>query len=124
MAKIPRIGVACVVLKDDQILLGKRKNSHGEGLWACPGGHLEWGETLQACAARELFEETGLIATHLREGPFVEVIREDAHYITFLIFIDSFTGSPTLKEPHKCEGWEYFPKKNLPSPLFVPLPFI
>jgi 8-oxo-dGTP diphosphatase len=48
----PLIGVAVIVIKDDKILLGKRKNSHGAGTWALPGGHLEFGESIKDCARR------------------------------------------------------------------------
>lgn len=58
----PKVGVAVFVISDSKIVLGKRKNAHGQGAWASPGGHLEFGETLEACAKRELLEETGLIA--------------------------------------------------------------
>lgn len=37
----------------------------GTGRWTLPGGGLEPGEGLEACARRELHEETGLSAAHL-----------------------------------------------------------
>lgn len=43
MNKSPKVGIGVIVRKDNQILLGKRKNSHGDGCWAFPGGHLEYG---------------------------------------------------------------------------------
>jgi 8-oxo-dGTP diphosphatase len=119
----PRIGVACVVQKDGAILLGQRKGAHGVGCFAVPGGHLEFGESIQDCAERELLEETGIKALSSRLGPWVENIMDEGkkHYITVFVFIDHFSGDPLLLEPDKCEGWDWIEWTNLPSPLFAPL---
>ncbi|MBS4168720.1 NUDIX hydrolase [Parachlamydia sp. AcF125] len=116
----PLIGVATIVLRNQKILLGKRKGSLGEGQWACPGGHLEFGESVEACARRELKEETGLDAISLRLGPWIENVMEQGqnHYITLFVLVDRFSGEPQLLEPHKCEGWEWFDWEDPPSPLF------
>jgi len=42
------------------VLMGMRKNKHGDGTWCFPGGHLEMHETPERCAIRETFEETGI----------------------------------------------------------------
>lgn len=49
-----------VVHKSGYILLVKRRNAPGAGLWALPGGFLGENETLLESAVRELVEETGI----------------------------------------------------------------
>jgi 8-oxo-dGTP diphosphatase len=122
--KKPRIGVGCIVQRDGHVLLGQRKGAHAVGDWGFPGGHLEFGESVEDCATRELLEETGLKPLSLRLGPWVENIMEDGqkHYITIFVFIDSFIGEPELLEPDKCEGWQWYTWENLPRPLFSPIP--
>jgi 8-oxo-dGTP diphosphatase len=121
--KIPRIGVGVIVKKDNRVLMGKRKNSHGEGSWQFPGGHLEFRETPEDCARRELLEETGLVTNNFEKGKFTNSIfdKEDKHYITLFITTNWEEGEPEIKEPEKCEGWEWFEWENLPKPLFLPI---
>jgi 8-oxo-dGTP pyrophosphatase MutT (NUDIX family) len=49
---------AFILLNDrDEILLQRRSDN---GLWCCPGGTLDLGETVLESARREVLEETGL----------------------------------------------------------------
>jgi ADP-ribose pyrophosphatase YjhB (NUDIX family) len=53
--------VGAVVLDDaGRLLLVRRRNAPGRGLWSVPGGRVEPGESLTAAVAREVREETGL----------------------------------------------------------------
>jgi len=103
--------------------MGKRKGSHGEGSWAFPGGHLEHGETPEACARREVEEETGLTVGDLMAAGFTNDYfpENEKHYITLLYFTTIERGEVELKEPEKCEGWEWFAWTKLPEPLFLPV---
>jgi len=53
---------AGAVIKDEQgrLLLVRRRNEPGAGLWSLPGGRIEPGETEQQAVVREVREETGL----------------------------------------------------------------
>lgn len=116
------VGVGVLIFKAGRILLGKRRNSHGENTYAPPGGHLEWFESPFDCAKREVMEETGLTINHLQKGPWTNDIfsEEDKHYMTSFVFA-STDGEPKCLEPDKCLGWQWFSVDDLPSPLFLPL---
>lgn len=63
--------------RDLELLLIKRKNPPYAGGWALPGGFCNMDESLKECAARELFEETGLKAHyHGQIASFSNVIRD------------------------------------------------
>lgn len=121
-AKRPKVGIGIVVIKEGKVLLGKRIGNLGSGEWAFPGGHLEFCETPEECARRELVEETGLEAVTIRPGPWTnDIIDTTKHYVTLFMFVTKFSGHPILKEPHKCECWEWFSWEDLPTPLFMTL---
>lgn len=112
-----------IIKRDGKVLLGKRKGSHGEGTWSCPGGHLEFGETLERCARREVSEEVGIEIKNIEQATFTNDIfeKEQKHYITVYITADYSTGEVKVMEPDKCEEWRWFDWNALPEPLFVPI---
>lgn len=123
MKQIPRIGVAVFVRKGDTFLIGKRLSEHGKETWGLPGGHLDFGETLFECAARETLEETGLTVSNLQHGCYTEDIfdNKEKHYVTFFINADHTSGEPEILEPDKCEEWRWITKDEVPQDLFLPL---
>ena len=60
--RIITVGVGVYVIKDGKVLLQKRKDN---ATWATHGGGIELGESAEQTAARELYEETGLVAESL-----------------------------------------------------------
>ena len=56
----PKVSAICIVERGDKLLLVKRGNEPGYGLWSLPGGYVDRGEVVEAAAAREVWEETGL----------------------------------------------------------------
>ena len=62
----PVVGIAvAATTADGRWLLIRRWDT---GQWALPGGTVEWGETLQRAAVRELEEETGGLHVNPRHG--------------------------------------------------------
>jgi 8-oxo-dGTP diphosphatase len=121
--RLPRVGVGVIVLREGLVLLGQRAGSHGADTWALPGGHLEFGESVEECAAREVMEETGLSIQDVRLGPYTNdvFVSEAKHYVTLFVTAGCPAGEPQLREPEKCSCWQWFSWAELPQPLFQPL---
>lgn len=100
-----------------QVFAGLRKNSHGDGTLALPGGHLEMNETWEDCAIRETIEETGLAIHNVKFGHVTNDIMSDQkkHYVTIFMMGECVCSSeeeelpqPKNLEPHKCHGWDSY----------------
>lgn len=120
---VPRIGVAVIIIKDNKVLLGKRKSKHGEGDWGFPGGHLENGETWEECARREVKEETDIEIDDISFSTATNDIFEKSgkHYNTIYMISRYKSGEVKIMEKNKCEKWEWYPWESLPKPLFLPI---
>lgn len=118
----PKVGVGVYILNSNsQVLLIKRKGSHGEGTWCPPGGHLEFGESWLDCAKRETKEESDLNITGAEFwGVTNDVFKEEnKHYITLALRAPGYSGEPKIMEPEKCTEIGWFDLNNLPKPLFL-----
>lgn len=122
MDQKPQVGTAIIITNDDKVLLMKRKGPHGHGTWSTPGGHLNFGETLEGCAAREAKEEVGVDVFDVRfqcvtNDFFAE---ERKHYITVWLG-GKPVGEPTIAAEQEVEEIGWFAWDALPEPLFLPL---
>jgi len=117
IAKVPRVGVGCVVTRGTQLLLVKGRR----GYWSSPGGHLDFGETPEGCAIRETLEETGLHVSNVR---FLAVTNDlisetDRHYITIWMRADAPSGAATIHDVDEIVELGWFERDALPSPRHV-----
>ncbi|WP_055569552.1 nucleotide triphosphate diphosphatase NUDT15 [Streptomyces atriruber] len=114
-----RVGVQALVLRDGHVLLGLRAHTFGAGSWGLPGGRLEVGETLAEAARRELAEETGLVARELRVVCVTDPDPAANHHMQIGVEVVHSTGTVRVREPDRCERWQFWPLDGLPQPLFV-----
>jgi len=57
----PKVVAAAIVQRQGRVLMIRRANQAGYGLWSMPGGYVDRGEVVEEAAAREVEEETGLV---------------------------------------------------------------
>ncbi len=119
----PLVGVSVIVKKENQVLIGKRKNIPGNGEWGFPGGHLEFRESFEQCIRREVMEEAGIKIKNIKFQTLTNDIhpKEKTHYVTLFFTSDYDSGKVRNMEPEKYEGWEWISWNNLPHPLFLPI---
>lgn len=118
----PGVGVGVFVWKDGKFIMGQRLGSHGANTWSVPGGWLEFGESWEDCAKREVMEETGMKIDNIRFVTATNNIFEKEHTHSVTIWLDSdwVSGEPKITEPDKFIDMQWHDFKTLPAPLFEP----
>ena len=121
--KCPQVGVGVIITRGDQVLLMKRKGSHGDGTWSTVGGHLEFGESLEECAVREVKEEVAITITDIAFRAVTNDLfeTEKMHYVTIWMEGSYVSGEPTMQAVDEMSAVGWFSWDALPEPLFLPL---
>ncbi|MGB3988242.1 MAG: NUDIX domain-containing protein [Minisyncoccales bacterium] len=115
----PKVGVGVMILKNGKVLLGKRKGSHGEGEYAFPGGHLEYMESFESCAKREVKEESDIEIKDITFQFLANVTKYDPkHYVHIGLLAKWQSGQPKVLEPDKLDSWDWYDLDDLPQPIF------
>lgn len=114
-----KVGVGVLVFKDSKVLLGKRKNAHGADEYGGPGGHLEYGETAEQTALREISEECGIAVKNLQVLCVSDLLKYfPKHYVDIGFVAEWDNGEPQVLEPHKLESWDWYDLDKVPKDLF------
>ena len=128
--KRPGVGVTVLIFsneKPNHVLMGKRLNKTGYGMYAFPGGHVEFGESFIKTAIREVKEETNLDIEMVELIKIINCINKKNNYHYIVPVIKGYSKDDNLlknMEPNKCENWEWYNwdnKSKLPYPLFYPV---
>lgn len=113
------VPAACAIVTDaaNRLLLVERSVEPQLGKWCLPGGYMELGETPEACALRELREETGLVGTIA--GIFGAESNPNRLYDTVALIcyrVARYKGEPVPGDDASDIG--FFPAEALPEIAF------
>ncbi len=111
----PKVSAICIVEREDTLLLVQRGNQPGYGLWSLPGGYVDRGEVVEAAAAREVWEETGLTVEINQLVGFFSV---DGNPVMVAAFAAKETGGQLTTGPETLD-LGFFSLAELP-PLAFP----
>jgi len=110
----PLLTVDAIIEINNGIILIKRKNPPAG--WAIPGGFVDYGETLEEAAVREMKEETSLDINLGRQfHTYSNPGRDPRHHTVSTIFIATATGTPKAADDAIDIGT--FTKDNLPEDI-------
>ena len=108
----PKVLVMALVCWQDRLLVCRRAEEPARGCWNVPTGYLESGETLQRGAARETFEETGVVvqADELELYSVVNLLQTDQVAVAFRM---QLRRKPVLRPGPECLDAKFMSETEL-----------
>jgi 8-oxo-dGTP diphosphatase len=111
--------VLVVILKGNEVLLHRRKNTGWmDGWFDVPGGHVDPGESILATASREVSEEVRLKVS-TKDLEIFHISQADSGndklYTYFIFRARQWEGEPVVGEPDMAEDLKFYPLDNLPQ---------
>lgn len=111
--KEPVLAVDAIIEKDNKILLIRRAGKTFHEKLAFPGGHVEYGETVENAAKREVKEETGLnIEIKKLLGVYSDPNRDPRGHVVSVVFIGKIK-SGKLKASSDASDAKFYETKEL-----------
>jgi ADP-ribose pyrophosphatase YjhB (NUDIX family) len=110
----PIVGVGGIVFLEDQVLLAKRGQEPGKGIWTLPGGMVELGESLEEALKREIQEELSMDIRVCGLVKLVDrIVRDEDGRVRFHYVIADYWAYPLSGKPQ--------PGSDISDAKYVPL---
>ncbi|WP_243788903.1 NUDIX domain-containing protein [Saccharopolyspora gloriosae] len=109
-----------MLLRENRILLSKRRGDAFDGKWHLPAGKVDAGEDVISAAVREACEEVGVRIdpadlTHVHTVHIIGSGQEPR--FGFFFRSSRWSGQPENREPAKSHGLDWFALDALPEPM-------
>lgn len=115
--KVPSLAVDAIIIRDGRVLLIQRGNEPFRGMYALPGGFVEYGERVEETLRREVMEETGLrVVSHRLVGVYSAPDRDPRWHTVSIVYLAECEGEPAAGDDACGVAW--FPLDNLPPLAF------
>jgi 8-oxo-dGTP diphosphatase len=111
----PKVAVLLAIMREnkgvEELLFQERRKHPYYGYWGFPTGKIRWGESILETAARELNEETGLVADHELRGVYHErTYEQESHEsledkIFFVVKCTNTSGELVKEFQGGCNHW-------------------
>jgi 8-oxo-dGTP diphosphatase len=113
------VGVGAVIVdRRGKVFLARRgREARNEtGKWEFPGGSVEFNETLEHALVREVIEEYGFT---IEVQELLDVVdhlipAENQHWVSPTFICRKKSGTPRIREPHKCDEIGWFTLDQIP----------
>ena len=112
--KNPIPAAGAIILKDNDVLLVKRKYDPQAGGWCLPAGFMENNESPVECCIREVKEETGLDIQVDKLFWNYEAGDDPRAKVVLILYLADIIGGDLVPGDDAIEA-EYFPLENLPN---------
>ncbi|RJR29361.1 NUDIX hydrolase [Candidatus Microgenomates bacterium] len=94
----PKLVVGVLARYNNKFLLARETLEGGKDYWIIPGGKVEFGETIEEAAKREILEETGIKANNLKFLAYKEAIAPKHNYHTVIFFFETSAKNQKIKD--------------------------
>jgi ADP-ribose pyrophosphatase YjhB (NUDIX family) len=113
----PKVAVAVLIIEGQNVLLVRRVNVPGQGLWTLPAGFVDAGEDPRSAACRECKEETGL---EVEITDLIDVLYGQEHVrgAHILIAYRGVIQSGKMTPADDADQVAFFPMDALPELAF------
>lgn len=123
MNKLPKVIASALVKNNGKYLFVREVLESGNHYWIVPGGHVEFGETIEDAARREIKEETNLDIEIVKFLGFKEAIhtKYDYHTVIFFFLAKALNGIDLDRATDKkVLDAKFFSREELKSLNLVP----